>query len=168
MEKFFLRIYYYFSNHKTALYISFITSFLVVAFFASHVNFEEDISRVLPNDKKIEKLNSVFQNSKFADKLVITISLKDSLAKPQPDSLVNFTDSFVSQIQNKLSLYISKLNYKVDDNMALELFGTINDHLPVFLTEKDFVSEKIKADVDKGRSLVEQLSNSLPGVPVVK
>src|SRR6478736_7624431 len=123
MEKFFLRIYRYFSNHKTALYISFIASFSLVAFFASRVHFEEDISKILPNDKKIEKLNSIFQNSKFADKLVITISLKNSLANAQPDSLVNFTDSFVTQIQNKLSLYISKLNYKVDDNMALELFS---------------------------------------------
>lgn len=140
MEKFFLRIYYYFSNHKTALYISFIASFLLVSFFASRVNFEEDISKILPNDKKIEKLSSVFQNSKFADKLAITISLKDSPATARPDSLVNFTDSFVAQIQNKLSPYIAKLNYKVDDNTALELFGTINDHLPVFLTEKDYTT----------------------------
>jgi len=138
MEKFFTRIYYYFSNHKTALYVSFITSFLLMGFFASRINFEEDISKILPDDKKIEKLNSVFQNSKFADKLALAISLKDSLAGPQPDSLVNFTDSFAAQIQNKLSPYISKLNCKVDDNMALELFGTINDHLPVFLTEKDY------------------------------
>ncbi|QEC69760.1 methyltransferase domain-containing protein [Panacibacter ginsenosidivorans] len=140
MEKFFLRIYNYFSNHKTALYVSFVASFLVIGFFASRVVFEEDISRILPNDKKIEKLNSVFQNSKFADKLAITISLKDSLAGPQPDSLVNFTDSFVSQIQNNLSPFIAKLNYKVDDNTALELFSTINDHLPVFLTEKEYAT----------------------------
>jgi 1-acyl-sn-glycerol-3-phosphate acyltransferase len=140
MEKFFRRIYHYFSNHKTALYISFIASFLVVALFASRINFEEDISKILPNDKKIEKLNSIFQNSRFADKLVITISLKDSLAKAQPDSLVNFTDSLVAQIQNKLSPYIAKLNYKVDENTALDLFSTINDHLPVFLIEKDYTT----------------------------
>lgn len=140
MEKFFLRIYNYSKDHKSALYGSFILSLLVFAFFAYKVNFEEDISKILPNDKKIEKLNSVFQNSKFADKLAITISLKDSTTEPQPDSLVNFADSFVTQIQNKLSPFIHKLNYKVDDNTALELFGAINDHLPVFLTEKDYAT----------------------------
>ena len=122
------------------MYVSFVLSFLLIGFFASRVNFEEDISKILPNDKKIEKLNDVFQNSKFADKLAITISLKDSLAEAQPDNLVNFADSFVTHIQNNLTPYIGKLNYKVDDNTALELFGTINEHLPVFLTEKDYAT----------------------------
>ena len=139
MEKFFLGIYRYFSNHKTALYISFAVSLLVFGYFTNKVNFEEDISKILPNDKKIEKLNNVFQNSKFADKLAIIISLKDSV-NAQPDSLVNFADSFVARIQQNLTPYIARLNYKVDDNTALELFGTINEHLPVLLTEKDYTT----------------------------
>ena len=65
--------------------LSLIASFAVIAFFASRIHFEEDISKILPHDKKIEKLNEVFQNSKFADKLVITVSLKDTAAV-QPDS----------------------------------------------------------------------------------
>ena len=53
---------------------------------------EEDISKILPKDKKIEKLNEVFQNSKFMDKLVVTVSLKDTSAAAQPDSLVAYAD----------------------------------------------------------------------------
>ena len=140
MEKIFTRIYRYFSNHRAMLFGSFILSFAVIAIFALRVNFEEDISKILPNDKKIEKLNQVFQNSKFADKLVISISLKDSNAAAEPDSLVNFTDTFVAHIQNELTPYISKINYKVDDDMALSLFQTINDHLPVYLNENDYAT----------------------------
>ena len=68
MENFFTRIYYYFRNHKTALYVSFAATLLLFAFFASRVTFEEDISKILPNVKKAEKLTQVFQNSKFAEK----------------------------------------------------------------------------------------------------
>ena len=140
MEKFFSRIFHYFSNHKTALYLSFAISLTVFGYCTSMVNFEEDISKILPNDKKIEKLNSVFQNSKFADKLAITISLRDASAGAQPDSLVSFADTLVARVQQRLMPYIAKLNYKVDDNTALELFSTINDHLPVFLSAKDYTT----------------------------
>jgi len=87
MEKIFTRIYYYFKDHQPVLFVSFIISFVGIAFFASRIHFEEDISKFLPHDKKMEKLNEVFQNSKFADKLVITVSLKDT-STAQPDSLL--------------------------------------------------------------------------------
>jgi predicted exporter len=119
------------------LLISFIVSFVLIAFFASRIHFEEDISKILPHDKKIEKLNEVFQNSKFADKLVITISLKDTAA--QPDKLVDFTDTLVAYINKKLNPYISKINYKADDDMALFIVSTISNNLPVYLDENDYL-----------------------------
>ena len=39
----------------------------------------------------------------------------------------------------------------------------LDEHLKVFLAEKDFDTKKITADVDKGKELVEQLSNKLAG-----
>ena len=51
-----------------------------MCFFCLRVKFEEDISTIIPKDKKMEKLNQVFQNSKFVDKLVVTVSLKDTNA----------------------------------------------------------------------------------------
>lgn len=104
------------------------------------VKFEEDISKILPKDKKIEKLNEVFQNSKFMDKLAVTVSLKDTAATAEPDSLVTYADELVEHIQQKLTPFISKINYKVDDGLALELFGTISDYLPVYLNEKDYTA----------------------------
>jgi len=38
--------------------------FLLAGWFAAQVKFEEDISKILPKDKKIEKLNEVFQKFK--------------------------------------------------------------------------------------------------------
>ncbi len=138
MEKILLGIYSFFEKRRPALYITFFATFLLAGWFALQVKFEEDISKILPKDKKIEKLNSVFQNSKFMDKLAVTVSLKDTAAAVQPDSLVAYTDEFVNNIQKKLTPFITKINYKVDDGLALELFGTVSDHLPVYLNEKDY------------------------------
>ena len=101
MEKIFISIYNYFEKNRSVFFVSFISCFLLAGWFAARVKFEEDISKVLPKDKKIEKLNEVFQNSKFADKLVVMVSLKDTSAVSQPDSLTAFADQFASAVKEK-------------------------------------------------------------------
>lgn len=139
MEKILLNIYNFYAKRRPALFITFAALLLLAGFFAWQVKFEEDISKILPKDRKIEKLNEVFQNSKFIDKLVITVSLKDTAAA-EPDSLVTYADILVENIQQRLSSFIAKINYKVDDELALQLFGTVSDHLPVYLNEKDYIA----------------------------
>ncbi len=138
MEKILLAIYHFFEKRQLAMYAVFAAILLAAGWFALQVKFEEDIAKILPKDKKIEKLNEVFQNSKFMDKLAVTVSLKDTTAEAQPDSLVAYTDELVVNMEQKLDSFISKINYKVDDGLALELFGTVSDHLPVYLNEKDY------------------------------
>lgn len=138
MQNIFIRIYNYFEKKRTTFWITFIICFAFVTYFAAHVKFEEDISKVLPKDKKIEKLNQVFQNSKFLDRLVVMVSQKDTTANPEPDSLAAFAENFVNSIQQKLKPYIRKINDKVDDSFTMDLFNTISDNLPVYLNESDY------------------------------
>ena len=141
MEKALLWIYSYFRNNRGVFYAVFIGSFLLITFFSFRVKFEEDISKIIPKDKKIEKLNEIFQNSKFIDKLVIMVSMKDSTSAAQPDSLVSFAEQLDTAItQHRLNPYIKKRNFKVDDNLVLQLFETLDQRLPVYLNEKDYKS----------------------------
>ncbi|MBS1573738.1 MAG: glycerol acyltransferase, partial [Bacteroidetes bacterium] len=155
METIFTGIYNYFARNKVVLYAVFFISLLLFAFFAFKVKFEEDISAIIPRDKKTEKLNQVFQNSKFADKLVLTVSLKDTNAI-QPDSLVSFADTLAASIEKRCSAYVKSIHYKVDDNVTIGLFQTIQDHLPVFLAEKDFKSIDTLISPDKLKVTLEQ------------
>ncbi len=138
MEKLFIAIYNYFEKRRPLFWVTLIGSFLLVGWLASHIKLEEDISKILPNDKKIEKLNQVFQQSKFLDKLVVTISLKDTSGIAQPDSLVEFANNFVALLRDKWQPYISKIQDKTDDGLALEMFSTIHNHLPIYLDENDY------------------------------
>ena len=66
------------------------------------------------------------------------VSQKDTSANPQPDSLSAFAENFANSVQQKLHSYIKKINDKVDDSFTMDLFGTITDHLPVYLDESDY------------------------------
>ena len=140
MEQLLIAIYNFFRKNRTAFFITLAASFLLTGYFAMQVKFEEDIAKILPKDKKIEKLTEVFQNSKFMDKLVVTVSLKDTSATARPDSLVAYADVLAEKIQQKLNPYIRKINAKVDDGLAMELFSTVSDHLPIYLDDKDYRS----------------------------
>ncbi len=139
MENSLISIQRYFAKNRNVFYIIFAASFVFIGWFASQVKFEEDISKVIPKDKKIDKLNEIFQNSKFIDKLVIMVSLKDTNAV-QPDSLVTFADAFGASVQSKLAPYIRKVNFRVDDELVLNLFTAINQQLPIYLSEKDYLT----------------------------
>ena len=54
MENIFIGIYHFFEKRRLVFYSTFILSFLGVAYFAMQVKFEEDISKILPKDKRTE------------------------------------------------------------------------------------------------------------------
>lgn len=137
MKKAFVTIYNYFQKHRWQLFLLFFICLSGSAFFAFQIRFEEDIAKILPKDKKVEKLNQIFTQSKFMDRLVVMLSLKDS-TKTNPDSLIAFGDEFTEQIHQRLSPFISHINYKADDEITLDLFHIISEHLPVYLTENDY------------------------------
>jgi len=139
MEKTLLIIYNNFEKNRRAFYLVFASTFLFISYFALQVKFEEDISKIIPKDKKIEKLNEIFQNSKFIDKLVIMVSLKDTTIQ-NPDSLVAYADVFGAAVQDKLAPYIKKVNFRIDDEIAFKLFSTISQQLPIYLNEKDYLT----------------------------
>lgn len=138
MEKFFISIYHFFQKRKTAFFVTFVLCFLSVAYFALQVKFEEDIAAILPKDEKTEKINQALQQAKFTEKLVITISFKDTTAEASPDLLIAYTDSLIKNIQEKLPQFVAEIKDKVEDTTAIAFLGTINQHLPVFLNEKDY------------------------------
>lgn len=142
MEKIFISLYHFFEKRRLLFWVILTGSFLLMGYFAKQIKLEEDISKILPRDKKIEKLNEVFQNSKFLDKLVITVSVKDTTQAAQPDSLEAFAEAFVSALKKDYSPYISRIQDKADDSLALQLFGSVSEALPLYLDEKDY------ADID--------------------
>ncbi len=136
MRKLFTGIFDFFTTRKPLLYLLFAGTLALFVVLALQVKFVEDISAVIPKDKKTAKLTSVFQNSKFADKLVVMVRLKDS-TQTDPDKLVAYADELAAALTKDTS-YIKQVNYKVEADLTFELFATIQNHLPVFLDEADY------------------------------
>lgn len=139
METLFVGIYEYFLKRKSLLWAVFVVVLVLIAGGASQIKLEEDITKIFPDDERARELNYVFQNSKFVDRLVVMVSVKDSSVSPQPDNLVNFAEEFIDRINIDLSAYVNQVTGQVDDSRVREVFDVIHKHLPIFLTEKDYI-----------------------------
>lgn len=140
MEKLFISLYNFFEKRKWLFRVTLAGSFLLLGYFSFKIKLEEDISKILPKDKKVEKLSEVFQNSKFLDKLVVTVSLKDTAAGAKPDSLVAYADAFVTALKEEYSAYITKVQDRANDSLVMQMFGSVGDQLPLYLNEKDYAA----------------------------
>ena len=138
MGSFFVAIYNFFEKHKGWLWTCTIASFLLVGYFAAQIKLEEDITKILPQDKKLDKLQQVFQDSRFADKLIVTISQKDTTKEAQPDSLTAYAAELASNAGAQLSPYIRQIQSQAEDSMVMGLMQVIQQNLPIFLEEKDY------------------------------
>ncbi|HTB26672.1 MAG TPA: 1-acyl-sn-glycerol-3-phosphate acyltransferase, partial [Puia sp.] len=138
MAKPFLYIYDYFTANRKVFFTVFISLFLITGFFAMKIKPEEDISKILPRDRQSVKLNELFQNARFADKLVLMVSMKDS-SRTSPETLAGFSDSFSSALQTKYPELIRSLEERVNDSLVPRLMDLVNNHLPVFLEPEDYI-----------------------------
>ncbi|MBL0049107.1 MAG: MMPL family transporter [Bacteroidetes bacterium] len=139
MSIFFIAIFRFFKRNRILFFLFLATLLAGVGYFASKIKLEEDISKMLPGDKKVEKLNFVFQNSKFLDKLVVNVSLKDSTLENQ-EALISFADTLTQRIQHKfVPSHVKEITSKISDELMYAVFNSFYDNLPVFIEDKDYV-----------------------------
>ena len=139
MVSFFLFLYDFFEKRKSIFWSAFILIVILLAGGASQIKIEEDITKFFPDDKKVENLNYIFQNSKFAEQLTVMVSMKDSASVPNPDSLVAVADDLIVRIEGDLKPYITKITSRVDDEKIFRIVNSVHDYLPAFLDDLDYI-----------------------------
>jgi len=108
-------------------------------FFALQLKFEEDISKIIPAEKKFSSISTIYSNSKIAERLAVNITLSNFSAPENSERLIEYANDFVRELENKnLSTLIKEINYKVDDNFLDEAVSVFYNNLPLFLSPKDY------------------------------
>lgn len=107
-----------------------------IAWFSSGIRFSENITSMIPNDERIEKISSVLNHSKFADQLVFNI-YADSSAEISSDSLVTFAQRIFAEIAADTSL-VREIVFEIDDSRYAEMYDFFYNHLPFYLDSADY------------------------------
>lgn len=135
MASFFYSIYRYLQKHKTAFFFSIPLVFILLAYWASRIRFEEDITKLIPTGEGSAYINDVLQSVKFADKTIINISTsqEDNIA-----ALQEYADAFAATIEKEAGTYIQRLQVRLEDDQLIDLMDVVRRNLPLFLNDDDY------------------------------
>ena len=85
MNSFFVGTYNFIGNNRFKSLFLLLVIVVLSVILASKLSLSEDITKILPNNKKLNHLNFVYSNSKLLDKIVFSISLNDT-SQVNPES----------------------------------------------------------------------------------
>ncbi|WP_343687672.1 MMPL family transporter [Chryseobacterium gleum] len=144
MHRFFIFLYYLISKNKILSVLTAIGIAVLCIFFASKINFEEDINQIIPKNEKSDLTAKVLKQLNFSDKIIVIIENKSGEDSFQ---LSETADTFLKKIE-PLQKYISSIQGKVNDNEISETFDFVNQNLPLFLNENDYkeINQKLQKD----------------------
>ncbi|WP_114821715.1 MMPL family transporter [Chryseobacterium sp. KLBC 52] len=153
MHRFFIFLYYLISKNKILSVFAALGIAVLCIFFASKINFEEDINQIIPKNEKSDLTAKVLKQLNFSDKIIVIIENKSSEDSFQ---LSETADTFLKKIE-PLQKYIGSVQGKVNDNEISETFDFVNQNLPLFLNENDYkdIDRKLQKD-----SIATQVENN--------
>jgi len=145
MDNIFYSIYNYF-NSKKWLGLSLLGILLLtLVFVASKIEFEEDITKLIPSNAENSELQKVLKNVNFTDKIIVNITKsKDGSV----EDLTQYASQFIDSINASSSPYIKKIQGRIEDNEIQKTASFIYNNLPLFLKEEDYktIANKIEKD----------------------
>ena len=135
MGRFFYQIYLRVQSNKAiTLCIAFALLFSLI-YFSLKLKFEEDITKLIPENEKAVTLNKVLDQVDFADKIVVHLKVEE---KGDINELTRVASQLVELIEKECGNYITDIQGLVNDDDFEETFEFVYDNLPLFLTPEDY------------------------------
>ncbi|MDR0385705.1 MAG: MMPL family transporter, partial [Prevotellaceae bacterium] len=133
MSRFTILVYLYFRKHQTLFYTILISTTLLFAWFGLKINFEEDISTLLPSVEQGGAEKLVFSNLKVKDKIFILFHPKSDTV--DIDDLMETGDEFVQALLEKDTVYhaINNILYRIDEDLFRNAIEFLYRNVPIFL-----------------------------------
>ena len=145
METIFYNIYTYIASRKiwsAGVLLAFVFGLI---FLVTKLQFEEDITKLIPLSDESKELQKVLKSANFSDKIIVNIQV-------QPDGsfedLSDFASQFIDSILKSSEGYITNIQGKVTDDDLLGTIDFVYQNLPIFLNEDDYktLGNKISRD----------------------
>ncbi|MCX2678351.1 1-acyl-sn-glycerol-3-phosphate acyltransferase [Galbibacter sp. EGI 63066] len=153
MVRFFFSIYQTFASKKLLAFGIMAVLFLSLGWLASKIQFEEDITKLIPANDETKQAQKVLQHVNFADKIIINISREDN---GSVSDLTQYTSEYIDSINKNASAYIEHIQGRVGNEDIFETTDFAYENLPILLDEEDYDIIANKIDSDSVAAITQQ------------
>ena len=120
MGKWFFKAYQFLQNNKSRSAIIFLMLLSGLVFLVTKIQFEEDISILIPVEGESKNLQKVLKSVNFTDKIIVTLQKNEDVAV---EELTDYASEFIDSLQTHSSQYIKNIRGRVNDD---DLLSTMN------------------------------------------
>lgn len=140
MSRFFIRLYYWFRNHRAAFWTSLFASIAVLVLMASRIQFEENITSFFPSSKNTANMADVFSHLKVSDKIIVMFNAADTSEVPEDETLdsLYLASDRLGEILGGEDRIIDKYVGSIGQADATGMINFVLDHLPSFMEDSDY------------------------------
>ena len=140
IEKMFLSIYRFFDRHQWLMWLLLIFSTVVFAVFGFQLQYEEDISKLLPSTETAENSGIVFENLKVKDKIFVQFLSRSG--KTSSEQMTEICDDFIERLLSGDSAthYYANALYRIEDDLMLNLIDYAVAHVPEFVANERYAT----------------------------
>ena len=136
MSKIFIGIYNFFERHKPLFYSFLVVSVVLMALAVSRISFRHNVTDFFPATGDNNITAEVFQNLNVKDKIVVMFSPRSN---EPADSLIQAAEELEQTLQTEATDYLSDILLRIDNQMIGGVSDFVYSHLPIFLTDSDYV-----------------------------
>ena len=106
---------------------------------AFHLDYEEDITKVMPTNEKAREFNRVLEQIRFTDKIVLAVATAQPEADPS-DKLIAAGEDLAAGLEKLKPELLAEVMFKPEDDQITEAFDLFYQNLPLFLDSADYLS----------------------------
>lgn len=151
MHRFFYGIYKRIARQKWLSLLASVLLFIIFLFAAFQIEFEEDISRVLPKNDQTDITSKVLQQLDFSDKIAVIIQKEN---QGTYEDLTQSANQFLDSL-GALNNFIEKVQGKFQTEDFSQTLDFFYENLPLFLSQSDYETIEAKLKKDSIQKIVE-------------
>ena len=145
MDKLFYNIYKRIADQKPLSLGILLATLIGFGYLASCIEFEEDITKLIPQTEKSSEAQKVLKQVNFADKIIVNISRNENATL---EDLTSYATVFIDSISTTSKDYIKRIQGQVEDEDVLNTLDFVYQNLPLFLEQNDYLKIQNKLNKD--------------------
>lgn len=132
-------------THKIWAIAGFLGLLILGIYAVVTMRYQEDITQLIPSNEKSENLQKVLKTVDFSDKIILNIRAEKEGSATQ---LKAYANQLIDSLEQKVSIYIEKIQGKVSQRNLMGTYDFMYAHLPLFLETKDYQSLQNRLQAD--------------------
>ncbi|WP_250433789.1 1-acyl-sn-glycerol-3-phosphate acyltransferase [Hanstruepera flava] len=145
MVDLFYRTYQFIKSNTLVSLLGFMVILLGLIFLATRIEFEEDITKLIPTSEQNADAQKVLKTANFADKIIVNIS-RESHASVE--DLTAYASQFIDSLNKNSSNYYTQIQGQIPEETVSDVLNFIYENLPLFLDTSDYETIQRKLNKD--------------------